>query len=58
MIEAKVKNNFNDKTNNFKKYKIGQKYICDKKRYKDLFSKGFLDHGKELKENIKEKKED
>lgn len=58
MIEAKVKNNFNDKTNNLKEYKIGQKYICDEKRYKELFSKGFLENGKEVKENKKEKKED
>ena len=58
MIEARVKTDFNDKTNNLKKYKIGQKYICNEKRYKELFSKGFLEDGKELKENKNEKKED
>lgn len=56
MIESIVKNSFNDKTNNLKEYKKGSKYICDKQRYDELFFKGFLKEGKEIKK--KDKKED
>lgn len=56
MIESIVKNSFNDKTNNLKEHKKGSKYICDKQRYDELFFKGFLEKGKEIKK--KDKKED
>lgn len=53
MIEAIVKNDFNDKTNNLKNYKKGSKYICNKERYQELFSKGFLEVGEEKKPSTK-----
>lgn len=53
MIEGKVLKDFNDKKNNLKYYKKGQKFKAENKRYNELKEKGFVEEVKEatLKDN-------
>lgn len=48
MIEGKVLKDFNDKLNNLKNYKKGQKFKAEEKRYNELKIKGFLEEGIEI----------
>lgn len=48
MLEGKVLKNFNDKQNNLKNYKMGQKFKAEDNRYKELESRGFLGEGKKV----------
>lgn len=48
MLEGKVIKDFNDKENNLKNYKKGQKFKSENKRYNELKEKGFLEEGKEI----------
>ncbi len=48
MLEGKVIKDFNDKENNLKRYKKGQKFKAENKRYNELKDKGFLEEGKEV----------
>lgn len=48
MLEGKVLKNFNDKENNLKNYKKGQKFKAEENRYNELKAKGFLEEGKEV----------
>ena len=48
MLEGKVIKDFNDKENNLKNYKKGQKFKAEDKRYKELQAKGFVEEGKEV----------
>lgn len=54
MIKARVKEDFNDKENKFKYCKKGTMFVCTEERYKELYFKGFLEEGKEIKEKNKE----
>lgn len=48
MLEGKVLKDFNDKQNNLKNYKKGQKFKAKESRYRELEIKGFLEEGKEV----------
>lgn len=48
MLEGKVLKDFNDKQNNLKNYKKGQKFKAEESRYRELEIKGFLEEGKEV----------
>lgn len=48
MLEGKVIKDFNDKENNLKPYKVGNKFKAEDKRYKELEAKGFVGEGKEV----------
>ena len=48
MLEGKVLKDFNDKQNNLKNYKKGQKFKAEDKRYKELEAKEFVEEGKEV----------
>lgn len=48
MLEGKVLKDFNDKQNNLKNYKKGQKFKAEDKRYRELEEKGFVGEGKEV----------
>lgn len=48
MLEGKVLKDFNDKQNNLKKYKEGQKFKAEDRRYKELETKGYVEEGKEV----------
>ena len=48
MLEGKVLKDFNDKENDLKNYKKGQKFKTEDKRYKELEAKGFVGEGKEV----------
>lgn len=56
MIKAIVKEDFNDKENKLKYCKKGTVFICSEERYQELYFKGFLEKGEEIKEK-KQKKE-
>ena len=47
MLEGKVLKDFNDKQNNLKHYKKGQKFKAEEERYKELKAKGFVGEAKE-----------
>ncbi len=48
MLEGKVLRDFNDKQNQLKNYKKGQKFKAEETRYNELKAKGFLEEGKEV----------
>lgn len=48
MLEGKVIKDFNDKQNNLKNYKKGQKFKAEDKRYNELKDKGYLEEGKQV----------
>ncbi len=48
MLEGKVLKDFNDKQNQLKNYKKGQKFKAEESRYKELEGKGFVEKGKEI----------
>lgn len=48
MLEGKVIKEFNDKQNNLKPYKKGQKFKAEEKRYDELKDKGFIEEGKKV----------
>jgi len=49
MLEGKVLKDFNDEENKLKKYTKGKKFKANDKRYKELYLKGFVEKGKEVK---------
>lgn len=62
-MSGKVKVNFNDSKDNMKFYKAGEDiFTADRARYEELYYKGYLEEGKEVKDYLqadkKEKKED
>lgn len=48
MLEGRVLKDFNDKQNNLKNYKKGQKFKAEDKRYNELKAKGYVEEGKEV----------
>lgn len=60
-VETTVAKNFNDNTKPGVSYEEGEPITLSRDRYEELFSKGFVNEGKEVKEEkkieIKEKKE-
>ena len=62
-MSGNVKKDFNDSKDNNKFYKAGEDiFTADRDRYEELYYKGFLEEGKEVKDYLrvdkKEKKED
>ncbi len=62
-MSGKVKVNFNDSKDNMKFYKAGEDtFTADRARYEELYYKGYVEEGKEVKDYLqadkKEKKED
>ena len=53
-MSGKVKVNFNDSKDNMKFYKAGEDiFTSDRARYEELYYKGFLEEGKEVKDEKK-----
>lgn len=62
-MSGKVIKDFNDSKDNNKFYKANEDtYVADRIRYEELYYKGFVEEGKEVKDYLqtdkKEKKED
>lgn len=62
-MSGKVKINFNDAKDNGRFYKAGEDiFTADRARYEELYHKGYVEEGKEVKDYLqtdkKEKKED
>lgn len=62
-MSGKVKVSFNDSKDNMKFYKAGEDtFIADRARYEELYYKGYVEEGKEVKDYLqtdkKEKKDD
>ena len=53
-MSGKVKVNFNDSKDNMKFYKAGEDiFTSDRARYEELYYKGYLEEGKEVKDEKK-----